>query len=62
MRQWIDLTVRPEGEAEVELDPVTGYFEFTWKLEGDGGRVTLLVPRETVENAVSRTTELLALR
>lgn len=62
MKQWIDLTVRPEGEAAVEVNPVTGYFEFTWKLEDDGGRITLLVPRETVENAVSRTTELLALR
>ena len=59
---WIDLTMRPEGEAEVDVNPMTGEFEFTWQLEGDGGRITLLIPRESVATVVSRTSELLALR
>lgn len=59
---WIDLTVRPEGEAEIDVNPVNGEFEFTWTLERPDGRITLLVPREAVATVVSRATELLALR
>ena len=54
---WIDLTVRPDGEPEIEVTP-TDEFEITWQLP-EGGRLTLLVPREVADKA-ARTLALLS--
>lgn len=55
---WIDLTIRPDGEPEIEVTP-TDEFEISWQLP-DGGRLTLLVSREVVGKAAERTLALLA--
>jgi hypothetical protein len=42
---WIDQTIRPPGEPEIEVNPVTNEIEVTWTLATPvEGRITLLVP------------------
>lgn len=42
---WLDQTIRPPGEPEIEVNPVTNEIEVTWKLAPPiEGRFTLLVP------------------
>lgn len=55
---WIDMTIRPEGDPEVEFNDLTGEFEFTWP-QGDSGRLTILLPRDTVQKAYAATGKLL---
>jgi hypothetical protein len=58
LQAWIDLTVRPTGEPEVELTPA-GEIEVSWDLETAGSRVTVLVARDAAEALISRLRELL---
>lgn len=60
-RSWIDLTVRPEGEAEIDVNPATGDFEITWRIEDAGGRITLLLRKDAVDRLATRARELLVL-
>lgn len=56
---WIDMTVRPEGPPEVDVNDITGELELTWRLEGEGGRLTLLIARDSVAAAIERLRQLI---
>lgn len=58
---WTDMTLRPEGEPEIDVNPMTGEYEFTWTLAAEGGRITLLMPKDAVDRLTIRARELLAL-
>jgi hypothetical protein len=57
--QWIDMTMRPASEPEVDVHP-GGEFEYSWTL-GSGSRLTVLIPRDVADRMSSRVRELLAL-
>lgn len=59
---WMDVTIRPEGEPEIDVNPATGEFEFSWMVAGgEAGRITLLIPPDAVRRLTERTSELLGL-
>ena len=45
---WLDQTIRPGGEPEVDVNPATGEVELSWALD-DQSRFTLLLERSVVE-------------
>lgn len=57
---WIDLTVRPTGDPEIDVNPATNEFEFSWTL-ADNGRLTILMSQEAVDKATSKARSLLAI-
>lgn len=62
MATWMDLTIRPTGDPEIDVNPETGEFELSWQVpEAEGSRVTMLVPREVADRAVERIRDLLML-
>lgn len=61
---WIDHTIRPPGEPEVELNPVNDEVEvsFSWDcVPGLTGSTTYLIPRAAAEKLRDRLTAILAI-
>jgi len=62
---WIDHTIRPPGEPEIDYNPESGEFELSWKWDSDDrdvtGRLTLLLPADVLDRLTQRARELLGL-
>jgi hypothetical protein len=56
---WMDMTLRPEGDPSLDVNPMTGEVELTWPLANDGGRLTLLIPRKVAERLPESLNDLL---